>query len=111
MNELTSLDDWTKRLATSAEKPFFVFKHSTTCPISARAKDRVDTFLDGAGADIPAFLMVKVIESRKVSNGIAEELGIRHQSPQLIFVKENAGAWNTSHHMITEENINEALAE
>lgn len=111
MNELMTLEEWTQRLANSAENPFFVFKHSTTCPISARAKDRVDTFLHGVGDELPEFMLVKVIESRKVSNEIAEELGIKHQSPQLIFVKEIAGMWNTSHHMITEESINKALTE
>ena len=111
MTELTTLEEWTQRLATSTENPFFVFKHSTTCPISARAKDRVDTFLGSAGEDVPEFLLVKVIESRNVSNEIGTQLGVRHQSPQLIFVKENTNAWNASHHLITDEGIQEALAQ
>jgi bacillithiol system protein YtxJ len=111
MTEITTLEEWTQCLDTSAENPFFVFKHSTTCPISARAKDRVDTFLGSAGDEVPEFLLVKVIESRNVSNEIGKQLTIRHQSPQLILVKDNCGVWNTSHHLITEENIQEALAQ
>jgi bacillithiol system protein YtxJ len=33
-----------------------------------------------------------------------------HQSPQLILVKNGEAAWDTSHHMINADSINEALA-
>jgi bacillithiol system protein YtxJ len=87
-----------------------VFKHSTTCPISASARDRVEDYFGDAGADVPEVVMVKVIESRNVSNTIASELDVMHQSPQLILVKNGEAAWDTSHHMINADSINEALA-
>ena len=109
MKELGSLEEWEERLGRSDDESFFVFKHSTTCPISARAKDRVDMYVDGAGDSVPEFLLVKVIESRVVSNAIADGVGVRHASPQLILVKSGKGVWNTSHHLIASENIESAL--
>jgi bacillithiol system protein YtxJ len=111
VTEFTSLEDWKERLSASAEDAFFVFKHSTTCPISARARDRVEVFLDGAGADIPDFVLVKVIEARPISNKIADDLGVRHQSPQLILVRNGKSVWEKSHHLIDADNIQEALTQ
>lgn len=109
MDEITSEGQWDERLGRSGTDPFFVFKHSTTCPISARAKDRVVSFFDAAGATVPEVVLVKVIESRPVSNAIASRLGITHQSPQLILVRHGKGVWNASHHLIAADNIDEAL--
>lgn len=88
-----------------------MFKHSTTCPISARASDRVRKYEDGAGPDAPEIVMVKVIESRPVSNAIATQLGVTHQSPQMILIKDGAAVWNASHHLIQVESIEEAVAQ
>jgi bacillithiol system protein YtxJ len=55
--------------------------------------------------------MVKVIESRPVSNAIAEKLAVTHQSPQLILLHSGQEVWNASHHNITGENIESALGE
>jgi bacillithiol system protein YtxJ len=110
MIEITTQDEWTTRLDHSNEVPFFVFKHSTTCPISARAKDRVDIFLSSAPENSPEIALVKVIESRPISNAITSAVGVVHQSPQLILVKEGKGVWNASHHLIQPESIEEAIA-
>ena len=56
---------------------------------------------DGA----PEVRMVKVIESRPVSNAIAEALGVEHKSPQLILVRERKALWSTSHFDISAKNI------
>jgi len=44
-----------------------------------------------------------------VSDQIAEELGIRHQSPQIFLVKDKEAMWNASHTKITMDSIQEAL--
>jgi bacillithiol system protein YtxJ len=110
VNELTSEDEWEARLTESETTPFFVFKHSTTCPISASAHNRVIGYVGNAGADSPEIVMVKVIESRPVSNVIAGALGVTHQSPQMILVKNGAAVWDASHHFIQAEAIGDAVA-
>ena len=109
MNELTTLEELDTLLVRSENEPVFIFKHSTTCPISARASDRVNAYINSSDQGLPSFNLVKVIESRPVSNAIADKLSIVHQSPQLILMQRGAGIWNASHHNITGENIAEAL--
>ncbi|OPZ17855.1 MAG: hypothetical protein BWZ10_01129 [candidate division BRC1 bacterium ADurb.BinA364] len=110
VKEMRSLEDLDSALAASQSEPMFLFKHSTVCPISAAARDAVGEFLRGAGAAAPAFRLVKVIESRPVSNAIAERLGVQHQSPQLILVKAGQAVWSASHGAIQPSAIEQALA-
>jgi bacillithiol system protein YtxJ len=111
MKELTSLDAWEAAFAASDEKPIFLFKHSTRCPISAGAHDRVVSFLAHAPQGRPEFYLIKVIESRPVSNAIAETLGVPHQSPQLILLKGRKAVWFSSHYGITEDSVTDAIKE
>lgn len=53
---------------------------------------------------------VKVIESRPISLHIAEDLGVVHQSPQVIIIKDQNAVWDTSHRNITKEAILEHLS-
>jgi bacillithiol system protein YtxJ len=96
-------------LAESHEAPLILFKHSTRCPISTAANQRVEQFI-GGGAETPV-VMVKVVESRPLSNAIAEKLGVTHQSPQVILVKGGQAVWNASHHQIGPKELTEAIAE
>ncbi len=85
------------------------FKHSTQCPISARAKREVDRFLENKPGDIE-FELVDVLSNRTRSNEIAQQLGVQHESPQVIITDSaNKVLWSASHRGITEESIQQAL--
>lgn len=111
VNEITSTDELDQALASTDEKPAFIFKHSTACPISAGAYRRVSEYVQKHEEGEPAFYLVKVIESRPVSTAVADKLGVDHQSPQLILVDHGKAVWDTSHHNINAENIDKALDE
>ncbi|NQX48766.1 bacillithiol system redox-active protein YtxJ [Paenibacillus tritici] len=83
-----------------------LFKHSTTCPISAKANEEFRAYTQNS--DTPAAI-VHVIEDRLVSNQIAEELGIKHESPQIFLLEDSEVRWNTSHWKITQNAIKEAV--
>lgn len=55
------------------------------------------------------YVLVKVIESRPVSNQIAEDVAVKHESPQIIMVKDKAKYWSATHWAITEEHIRAVL--
>ena len=111
MTELTTVEQFDARLQSDSEAPVFILKHSTTCPISAGAFRRVQDFLREAGDAAPEFCLVRVRESRPVSNAIADRLGVVHQSPQLLMVRGGRCVWHTSHYDVTAENIKKALRE
>ena len=109
MNEITSLEDLEAHIEASAETPLFLFKHSTSCPTSARAIRRVTDFIAEAPDHYPEIHLIKVIESRAVSNAAAEGLGVEHASPQLILVKDGNAEWSASHFNIQAAAIEKAI--
>ncbi|GAE27790.1 general stress protein [Halalkalibacter wakoensis JCM 9140] len=84
-----------------------LFKHSTTCPISAKANDEFQAFVAETNTSAAT---VFVIEDRPVSNQIAEDFGIKHESPQIFLLEDGEVRWNTSHWKITKEAIKEAIS-
>lgn len=112
MQELTTAKELAEAVARSAEEPILLFKHSTRCPISASAYRRMQDYADGdSTAPRPPVYLVKVVESRPVSNAITDDFRISHESPQLILLHNGQPTWHTSHHNITPANIEKALGE
>jgi bacillithiol system protein YtxJ len=64
-------------------------------------------FLDSAGNIVCG--LVLVIERRTVSNAIESMLGVRHESPQAILLKDGKPKWNASHWSITFDALTRAL--
>lgn len=106
--ELHANEEWEQAWESSTEKPVLLFKHSTTCPISAKAYSQYQTFLESADQEIDSYL-VKVIEDRPVSNQIADETNVKHESPQIFLIRDKEVLWHTSHSKITIESIGEAV--
>ncbi|HLR14781.1 MAG TPA: bacillithiol system redox-active protein YtxJ [Bacillota bacterium] len=104
IQELLEVEEVDKVLEKTEENPAFIFKQSTTCPISAEAFEQFKSYVETDARPYEAYF-VKVRETRPVSNEIEEKLGIEHQSPQLFFVKDGQAVWNASHRDITVENI------
>jgi bacillithiol system protein YtxJ len=107
--EITTVEDWKNALNQPSERPLVVLKHSTICPVSSNALKEYEEYLGGEAKDGINYALVKVIESRPVSNQIAEDTGIQHASPQIICIKNKEAYWNTSHWSITVEHINAVL--
>ncbi|MFP6581734.1 MAG: bacillithiol system redox-active protein YtxJ [Candidatus Hydrogenedentota bacterium] len=110
--EIMTEGDWKKVIAKSKEAPVFVFKHSTECPVSAGAAYRTNTFISKeATKDTPNFYFVKVIERKPVSKTIEASTKVKHESPQLLLLKDGKVLWNTSHEKITADSIKKAVAQ
>jgi bacillithiol system protein YtxJ len=82
-----------------------LFKHSTQCPVSAAAYQQVQKF--ERESDVPVYL-VRVIEERPVSNAVAEQFGIKHESPQAIVLRGGAVKWHASHWDVTRDALQRA---
>lgn len=107
--EITTEQEWKQLLEDSTEKPFVILKHSTACPVSFNALSEYDTYLGKKPNSNVDYVLVKVIESRPVSNMIAEDTGVKHASPQILYIKNKETVWNTSHWSITEEHMTAVL--
>ncbi|WP_028612792.1 bacillithiol system redox-active protein YtxJ [Paenibacillus harenae] len=107
--EITSIEEWNKVYENSSERPLVVFKHSTTCPVSANAHQEFSNYLNGTPNQNVEYVLVKVIESRPVSNQIAEDTSVKHESPQIIYIDKKAKVWTASHWSVTKAHISAVL--
>lgn len=106
--EINCSQDLRDVLEESSLRKIVIFKHSTTCPVSARAWHEVQDFIQESSQEI-LVVMIKVIESRPVSNQVAEDLGVKHQSPQVLLISNRQVMWHASHQAVTQTNIKKAL--
>lgn len=103
-NPITTEQDVLNILEKSMDTTQIIFKDSVTCGISAYAKERLINGSDllTAKAD---FNYLDLLSYRSVSNFIAEELNVIHQSPQIIVLKNKEVVYKTSHHSIQADEI------
>ena len=84
-----------------------IFKHSTRCPVSSAAYSQVQGFLE-SNPQAPVCL-VDVIEDREISTEISRITSVRHESPQVLLLKDGRVVWHASHYAVTEEAITREL--
>ena len=80
----------------SHQTPCIIFKHSTTCSISAIAKHRVKDYTDSKNNGFK-FYYLDLLAFRSVSNFISELFGVQHESPQVLIIKDGKCVYNESH--------------
>lgn len=95
-------------LIASEHKPQIIFKDSTTCGISAFAKERLENGND-IMTETADFNYLDLLTYRNVSNYIAKELNVIHQSPQIIVIKDRTVVFKDSHHSIEPVKIKKHL--
>ena len=93
---LTQPEELTAIANESHEHPVLIFKHSTTCSISAAAKGKIERQWANSGLTLPIYYL-DLLLFRPLSAQIAEQFGVRHESPQLLLIKGGECAYNASH--------------
>ena len=78
----------------SKQKPQLIFKHSTRCSISSMAKSRLERNVQPEATD---FYFLDLIKFRSVSDKIAEDFAVFHESPQVLIIKNAACVYDESH--------------
>jgi bacillithiol system protein YtxJ len=99
--------DFDALVASSHDRPAFLFKHSTRCPISASRWRVLQEYAERESR--AGFWRLLVVEDRLVSMHVADQAGVRHQSPQAILFYRGEPVWDESHYRITAEDMKEAL--
>jgi bacillithiol system protein YtxJ len=97
-----------KIIADSEQKPQVIFKHSTRCSISSMAKNRLTKKNAPEGID---FYYLDLIQFRKLSNRIASDFKVTHQSPQILIIHHGKCIYHESHSGITMEEIEEVVSQ
>ena len=82
-----------------AEPVAILLKHSTRCPISARAMGQLSELRE-ARAETRIYVL-DVNAQAPLSAAVAERFGIAHQSPQAILFRGGRPTWTATHFAIT----------
>jgi bacillithiol system protein YtxJ len=107
LTKLSTEQELEQLLAASREQPVLIFKHSTQCPVSAEAHGEVRRLLDNARGFTAGIVVVQA--ARALSNKIEVDLGVRHETPQAIVVRDRRAVWSASHFDVTSDVLAEAL--
>ena len=110
VKNLHSIAELDQALEESKRRPVLIFKHSTSCPISARAFREFQKYLEEANPEV-SYNLITVQTDRPVSNEVEARLQIQHETPQAILVKNGQGVWNASHFKIQASVLDEAIRE
>jgi bacillithiol system protein YtxJ len=110
ITELRSQQDVDCLLEESATRPVLLLKHSHSCGTSAQALDELLSHIDVRGTDNVRFALVTVQTHRSISSAIATRLGVRHETPQALLIRNGAVVWQASHFRVTAEAISAAIA-
>ena len=83
-----------------------VFKHSTSCGISGMVKRSFQKAPSHPEKGVTYYLL-DLLRHREISNSISEKYGVRHESPQVLLIREGEVVAHASHHSITSIDLNE----
>ncbi|MBC6991193.1 MULTISPECIES: bacillithiol system redox-active protein YtxJ [Hymenobacter] len=108
---LTQPEQLTDIVRESHEQPVMIFKHSTSCSISAAAKSKLERQWDEAGLQEAKIYYLDLLRYRPISAEIAQQFGVRHESPQLLLIQDGECRYDASHMGIRLSDIKNQLAQ
>lgn len=83
-------------------RPQVIYKHSVRCGVSSVVKSRLEK------AKLPTdidYYYLDIIHFRSISNKIAEEFRVYHESPQVLLIRDGQCVYEESHMGITAQEI------
>ncbi|MDW0109930.1 bacillithiol system redox-active protein YtxJ [Sporosarcina aquimarina] len=104
MQELHTREDWEKAVKQSDNDPVLIIKHSTTCPISAAGYREFQSF----NTDTTKYCVI-VQTSKELSQQIAADTSVKHESPQALLLKNGKAVWHASHYDIQQAALEKAI--
>lgn len=106
-NELHSTDQLSQIRQLSFERPQVIFKHSTRCSISHMAKARLERANSPEGID---FYYLDLLAHRDISNRVAEDFSVYHESPQVLVIRGGDCVYDESHNGISMDELIEQVS-
>jgi bacillithiol system protein YtxJ len=90
----------------SKTRPQVIFKHSTRCSLSSMAKSRLERYDQPDATD---FYLLDLIRFRSLSDKIADNFDVHHESPQVLLIKNMSCVYEESHNGIQMDEITEQI--
>ena len=109
LKALRYLSDLDRLLDDSALRPVLLFKHSYSCGTSAEALDELIAHLDEQRRHDTDYAVVTVQTHREISNAVTARLGVRHETPRALLIRDKRVVWSASHFRVTADAVARAL--
>jgi bacillithiol system protein YtxJ len=91
---LTDEEQLKQIISKSQIRPQVIFKHSTRCSISSVALQRLQKVAQPSDID---FYFLDLIAYRNISNKVAQEFDVPHESPQVLVIRDGKCVYEESH--------------
>jgi bacillithiol system protein YtxJ len=109
LKALRYMTDLDQLLEESAGRPVLLFKHSYSCGTSAEALDELIAHLDEERRHDTRYAVVTVQTHRDISNAVSARLGVRHETPQALLIRDRRVVWSASHFRVTADAVARAI--
>lgn len=103
MKQFSSLSEY-RDVCSGSDSSLVFFKHSEICPISLGA---YASLAESSYAN--SIYMISVQAQRDISDAIALDYGVKHESPQLIVVRDGIAIFDASHGEVVVEALESYL--
>jgi len=108
-NTLNSAEQLEQIREESKNLSILIFKHSTRCNISRTALDRLErNWKEEEMQNIKPYFL-DLLSFREISNKIASEFELEHESPQVLIIRDSKLMYDKSHFEIEYQKIREAI--
>ena len=98
--KIESEEDLAKAMEDSFQNKIAIFKHSTSCFISRTVLKNFEKEIENSDQPVNVYYL-DLLAHRPVSNKIAADFEIRHESPQLIVIENGKPVNSASHQDIS----------
>ncbi|HEY0057249.1 MAG TPA: bacillithiol system redox-active protein YtxJ [Pedobacter sp.] len=92
----------------SAQGYSVIFKHNTTCPISKNTRADFEKNANLLPNETNIYFL-DLLTYRDISNSIAEKFDVKHESPQLLVIKDGECKFHQSLYDISAEDAAQAI--
>ena len=97
---IDGIDTMTEIIDNAKNSTLIIFKHSSRCGMSSSILRKFEKKTSTTFTDKKLFYFLNVIKHKDVSDEIEKRFSIRHESPQVLIVKNNEVIKHDSHYSI-----------
>jgi bacillithiol system protein YtxJ len=108
LKRMGTTDDFEAALAASDSEPTWLLKHSNSCGVSEDAYEEFSAHAEAQESD--AHWVLTVQRSPALSQLVAAQLDVAHDTPQVILLFERQVRWVATHWDVRHDSLDRALA-
>jgi len=108
-NKITQEEHLESLKELSHQNPVIIFKHSTRCSISSMAYDRMSRSWNEQEVNSIEPYYLDIIAYRPLSNKVAQDYQVEHESPQILMISKGKCIYTASHMEISYQEIKRRL--